>query len=118
MPQEGYLPKIDTNISVQDIKRGFSIWKESTSTSPLGRVLSLYKIWLKIDDNKACAEGSMNGDDFFTIIKNLIEVSQRVGEPLERWKTVHNLFILKETNNYNIKRLRAIHKIDAELNLI
>ena len=37
---------------------------------------------------------------------------------MTRWQTVHNIFIRKDKDNANIKRLRAIHKIDAKLNLI
>jgi hypothetical protein len=38
--------------------------------------------------------------------------------PLRRWTTVHNIFIRKDTDNIKINRLRVIHKLDAELNLI
>jgi len=112
-PTQDYPPTIDTEIRMSDVKKGFSIWKERTSTSPMGRVLSLYKMWLQVDDETAAKDGCMSGDTFFTMITDLIKVSQNVKLPLNRWKTVHNLFILKEPNNYNIKRLRALHKIDA-----
>eukprot|EP00957_Ditylum_brightwellii_P014049 1059290-Ditylum_brightwellii.AAC.1 len=38
--------------------------------------------------------------------------------PLQRWLPIHNLFILKEVGNHKVSRLRKIHKVDAELNLI
>ena len=111
-------PTICTTITVADVKKGFSIWKERTSTSPLGRVLSLYKMWLNVKDEDANEDGTFTATEFFEMITNLINVSQKVNTPLDRWKTVHNLFILKEPNNFNISRLRTIHKIDAELNLV
>ena len=40
------------------------------------------------------------------------------GYPLERWSIIHNLFILKEENNYKIHRVRFLHIINAQLNLI
>ena len=75
-------------------------------------------MWLPIDDDKALEEGSISGDDFFAMITKLINISQETGVPLERWRKVHNLFILKEPNNYKVGRLRALHKIDAELNVV
>eukprot|EP00957_Ditylum_brightwellii_P196430 14966067-Ditylum_brightwellii.AAC.2 len=39
-------------------------------------------------------------------------------KPLQRWLPVHNLFILKEVGDHKVSRLRNIHKVDAELNLL
>ena len=71
-----------------------------------------------MDDEIASSEGCMSGDIVFAMITDLIKVAQDVKLPLDRYKTVHNLFILKEPNNYNIQLIRALHKIDAEFNLV
>ena len=42
-------PQIDTTITVSQVIDGIKIWKERTSTSPSGRTLPLYKIWLQPD---------------------------------------------------------------------
>ena len=42
-------PKIDTTLTVSQVMNGIKIWKERTSTSPSGRTLPLYKIWLQPD---------------------------------------------------------------------
>jgi len=110
--------RINDVIKVEEVERGFRIWKEKTSTSPKGRILTLYKMWLNVNEERAVEEGSMTGREFMQIITDVINLSQTCGEPLTRWKTVHNLFILKEPNNFKIHRLRALHKIDAELNLV
>ena len=75
-------------------------------------------MWIGLDEEEAMKEDSMTSDEFFTIITSLINIAKELQVPLERWRTVHNLFILKEANNYNITRLRPLHKIEAELNLI
>ena len=50
MPNANDPPQIDTHITVEDVKHGFKIWREATSTSPSGRKLPLYKIWLQPDE--------------------------------------------------------------------
>eukprot|EP00957_Ditylum_brightwellii_P021937 1654703-Ditylum_brightwellii.AAC.1 len=37
--------------------------------------------------------------------------------PLEKWKTVHDLFILKELGNYKRSKSQTIHEIEAELKM-
>ena len=102
-------PNINTTLSLQDIKEGFKIWRESTSTSPSGRRLSLYKIWL----TKDAPSDPLKGDDFLQLITDVLNLSQKLQYPLQRWKKVHNLFICKDPGVFTINRLRAIHCIDA-----
>ena len=45
-------------------------------------------------------------------------MSQKYIHPLERWQKVHNMFICKDPGVYKINRLRVVHIIDAELNLV
>ena len=108
-------PPIDTTITVDNIKQDFKIWREATSTSPSGRKLPLYKIWLQPDVDDA---ETMTGDKLFQIITDIIVISQKLQHPLRRWTTVYNMFVCKERGNFNIDRLRPLHNIEAELNLI
>ena len=108
-------PKIDDTITLEQVKHGFRNWKESTSTSPKGRILTLYKLWLTKD---AQNDKDFHSDDFIQALLDIINISKLLQLPLTRWETVHTIFIRKDQNNSNVKRLRAIHKIDAELNLI
>jgi hypothetical protein len=57
-------------------------------------------------------------DHFFDIITLMIQISIDHSIPLERCGRVHNLFLQKEQGNYKIHRLRFLHKIEAELNLV
>ena len=97
------------------MKKGFRIWKESKSTSPRGRFLALYKMWLLPDSPN---EDVLNGYEFLQYVVDIINISKRLRLPLKRWKTVNNIYIPKETGNYKIHRQRPIHQIDAELNLV
>ena len=45
-------------------------------------------------------------------------VSQILQYPLKRWNTAYNLFVCKEHGVFTPDRLRPIHNLEAELNLI
>eukprot|EP00957_Ditylum_brightwellii_P196377 14961964-Ditylum_brightwellii.AAC.1 len=61
-------PYIDNEILVEEVKRGFRIWKQRTSTSPSGRHLGLYKVWLQ----KASEEKTiLTVDEFFGLITRM-----------------------------------------------
>ena len=115
-PQESDPHPLDKKLTLNQLKSGFRIWAEKTSTSLRGRTLGIYKMWLhqQQDPNN----DMLPGDEFFSLFLGIINVSKTLQHHFRRWKTVHNIFILKEPNNYNIKRLRTLYKIDAELNLI
>ena len=109
-------PQIDTTITLPQLKQGFRLWRETTSTSPLGRHLPLYKMWLNEEGDE---EGNIiSGEVFFQTILDIINISHTLQTPLQRWATIHNIFILKSPNDFRPHRLRALHKIDAELNLV
>ena len=77
---------------MDNVKQGFKIWTERTSTSPSGLKLPLYKIWLKPYDSE---EDVLQGDDFFQIITDIINISQHLQYPVKRWLDVHNFLFLK-----------------------
>ena len=107
-------PKIDTEISLEQLKKGFKICREATGTSPSGRKLPLYKIWL----TKETVPDAMDGDAFFKIILDVIQISQKLKHPLRRWNKVNNIFIPKDPGVRLITRLRPLHEIEAELNFV
>ena len=65
-------PKINTSIHLDQLKKGFRIWREATGTSPSGRKLPLYKIWLTQDK----LSDILDGYEFLTIILDIINLSQ------------------------------------------
>ena len=60
----------------------------------------------------------MDGDEFLTIILDIINLSQTLQYPLRRWNIVNNIFIPKDPGVRLITRLRPLHEIEAELNFI
>ena len=116
-PNKNDPPKISSEFTREQLMKGFKIWPERTSTSPSGRHLGLYKVWLHKEKGEAVEE-EVTPEYFFDMLLLIIGIAMKHRVPLKRWKTVHNLFLLKEPGNYKIHRLRFLHKLDAELNLI
>ena len=83
----------------EQLKEGFNLWPERTSTSPEGRHLGLYKSWLF---KKRTAQPKEEVPNFFGIILKIIQVAITASIPLRRWTTVHNIFIRKEPGNMKI----------------
>ena len=96
---------------------GYNIWPEKTSTSPEGRHLGIFKAWIFKNTEKQ-PKTEMPRNVFFDILLRIMQIAMLASVPLRRWTTVHNIFIRKDTDNIKINRLRVIHKLDAELNLI
>ena len=99
-------------------------WSESTTTSPSGRHLGRYKV-LYTDipqDETDILEGdvSLKTKQSFIAraVVTVINYCIRTGYVLERWKTIINTMIFKETGNYQIHRLRVIHIYEADFNLL
>ena len=100
--------------------KGFRLWNEQTSTSPMGSNLGLYKMWFAQAKTKNEEEDNDDVDkmEFFSMITKIVQKALHLMTPLEKWKTIHNIFILKETGNYKISCQRMLHKLDAELNML
>ena len=99
LPYDDDTPPIDTTLTVDNVKQGFKIWREATSTSPSGRKLPLYKIWLQPNVEHP---DTMIGDEFFKIITDIIVISKKLQHPLKRWTTAYNMFVCKEPRNFSI----------------
>jgi hypothetical protein len=116
-PHESDPPKLSAELTREQMIAGFKIWPEKTSTSPEGRHLGHYKAWIHKETGEKVKD-EMTPNSFFDILNRIIQIAIDSGTPLRRWNTVHNIFISKEAGNLKIHRLRVIHKLDAELNLI
>ena len=99
-------------------------WSESTTTSPSGRHLGQYKALFTNIPEK---DDEIHPDDIpikakqafiARAIISIINYCLRTGYVLERWKTIINTMIFKETGNYQIHRLRVIHIYEADFNLL
>jgi len=114
---------------------GFRKWPERTSTSPSGRHLGIYKSLAKDANHKQSkrnknntATATMaapkntppehNGAHVLQLIHQLLLMAVQHCHTFERWTTIWNFFIEKEIGNPNINKLRALHLIEADYNLL
>ncbi|KAI2497153.1 hypothetical protein MHU86_17356 [Fragilaria crotonensis] len=95
--------EIPTDISEDDVLRGFKAWKERTSTSPSGRHLGHYKAIIQHPVLLKCFVQFMN-----------IAVSRGIAIP--RWCQATNVMIEKDVGSPKIHRLRIIHLFEADYN--
>ena len=96
-------PAIPCDITQDDVLRGFQSWKESTSTSPSGRHLGLYKAAIQHPVLLSCFVKFLN-----------IAISSGISIP--RWSNAVNILIEKDTGQPKINRLRIIHLFEADFN--
>ena len=94
---------ISTEITTDDVLRGFKKWKETTSTSPSGRHLGHYKTLIQNPTLLQCLT------DFLFITVN-------TGLTLTRWCDAVNIMIEKDPGKPRITRLRIIHLFEADFN--
>jgi hypothetical protein len=94
---------ITTDISPDDVLRGFNSWREATSTSPSGRHLGLYKSEIQHPFLLDCFVKFMN-------------ISIGSGIFILRWSQAVNVLIEKDVGRPRINRLRIIHLFEADFN--
>jgi hypothetical protein len=113
---------INVDISTEDVINGYMKWGEFTSTSPSGAHLGHDKAMLKrlrTQDNEALLAGKMPiYRRFFEIKAILMDSSIKIGHVYERWKKVVNALIEKIPGMPMIGKLRVIHLIESDFNLI
>ena len=95
---------IPTEISEDDITKGFKSWKESTSTSPSGRHLGHYKALIQDPLLLSCFQKFM-----------IIAISQ--GIAVKWWGNAVNVMTEKDQGRPRLNRLRIIHLFEADYNL-
>ncbi|KAI2511593.1 hypothetical protein MHU86_2847 [Fragilaria crotonensis] len=97
-------PAIPTDIKEDDVRYGFTKWKETTSTSPSGRHLGHYKAIIK--------ESTL-----LTCLTQFLHVTVQSGLTLRRWCNAVNILIEKDPGRPTLTRLRIIHLFEADFNL-
>ena len=95
---------IPLDITADDVKYGFSKWKESTSTSPSGRHLGHYKAIVKDPALLSC-------------LTKFLHTTVTHGMTISRWCNAVNIMIEKDIGKPKITRLRIIHIFEADFNL-
>ena len=117
---EQCLPTMNETLSFDDFKRRFAIWRESTSTSPSGMYLSLYKSLISGTHHEGLIDDTLikASEDIFMDIFVLSNLACRYGFAFERWKEVVNCMINKKVDSFALNQLRVIHLFEADYNLV
>jgi hypothetical protein len=100
-----------------DIIKGFKKWKEKTTTSPSGLHLGIYKSIIKGTTHQDTNLAN-TADHIIQIISKLIQIAIRECHTYARWQTIHNFTIEKIPGYPLISKLRVIHIMEADWNLI
>jgi hypothetical protein len=98
--------------------QGFSTWRESTTTSPSGKHLGMYKALTNAhihqilsDNDKLQLEKNKEHTIYATKILQLqhliINTTIKHEHPLERWKVVHNPLIGKNTGQSSYRKTQS-----------
>jgi len=117
-------------LNFEKLTEGFKKWPEKTSTSPSGRHLGIYKSLLKDVHRKKDKDGNNSqsstqsdsdkrrGVDVMTLVYQILQLAVTHTHTLQRWCTIWNLFLEKDPGQPKINRLRALHLLEADLNLL
>jgi len=97
------LPPISHKITIEEWNKGFWQWRETTSTSPSGCHLGIYKALLS---NKAISEN----------LCEMLNIVIRLKLIPTRWCKAISVLIEKDPGSPCVNRLRMIHLFEADYN--
>ena len=115
------VPQIDSKMYDAEIIRALQVWREETSTSPTGDHLGHDKALLRM--TKRTDDTDDNGINrlaqrIFHCRTQLLNLSIQNTIVFDRWLSVINTMIEKDPGNPRLERLRIIHIISADFNMI
>ncbi len=109
---------IRDHISADDLRQGYSKWRESTSTSPSGLHLGHEKALLRME-NKPPKDGEEHlSERVFSLIAKFLNLAIEHCHVYKRWKKIINATIEKIPGTPLIHKLRVIHLIESDFNLM
>ncbi len=112
------LPTLPSDITAKDISNGFRVWKEMTSTSPSNRHLGHYKALLSLDGREDNDSTTHLAEDIMDIHHRMTAICAKLGISLHRWQEVVTAMLEKDNGSPKLHRLRVIHLLEADLNLL
>ena len=108
--------EIKVEFTVDEVKKGFQRWRETTSTSPSGRHLGHYKSILK-RDGTGKEEHEESVDEIFGTQTALMSIAFKHGLSYNRWQNVNTILIEKDPGQPYLHRMRTINIYESDLNL-
>jgi len=112
------LPPIDTTITSEDVRTGYKVWKEHTTTAPSGIHLGHFTAVLKWNETPQALEQPSLADRLFTIQARFLQAAITNNIIYDRWKKVVTIMIEKQPGNPTINKLRALHLFENDFNLL
>ena len=112
------LPEIKTPVTGSEVKKRFLKWKERTSTSPSKRSMSHYHALFAPPDKDATNYAAHVGEELSEVMATRMNMCTKFGIALERWLIVHTTMLEKKPGIDRIDKLRVIHIMEADLNLL
>jgi hypothetical protein len=129
-------PTLSEKIPFDQMVLGFHKWRESTTTSPSGKHLGIYRSLTKqyLQRTKATTDitprpepnkdkpsrptATETATQALHIQHMLLTLAINHTHTFDRWKTIHNFFIEKIPGRPLLEKLRVIHLYKADWNLI
>jgi hypothetical protein len=112
------LPDLPVETSENDISQGFKTWKEITSISPSNRHLGHYVSLLRPDGRADEAQTKHLATMIMETHHKMTSLCAKLGISLLRWQSIVTAMLEKEPGRPKLHRLRVIHLIEADFNLL
>jgi hypothetical protein len=117
---------ISLEFSYHDMCKGFSKWREKTTTSPCNKHLGIYQSLIAADkylsnsqnENKPKSSKIFTPNKCLQIQHLLMTLAVKHCHTYRRWETVHNFLIEKIPGIPRIDKLRVIHLYEADWSLL
>jgi hypothetical protein len=119
---------ISLQFTFNDMCEGFSKWRESTTTSPSGKHLGVYKALInavKFDLHEKSFKTRTTSDPSITVAYKCLVIQHKLMalaitncHTYQRWTVVHNFLLEKIPGVPRIDKLRVIHLYEADWSLI
>jgi hypothetical protein len=93
------LPALSTDITEKDVKKGFKVWKEITSTSPSNRHLRHYKPLLRPDGRGKTTTTQLLATGILQVHHRMMALCAKRGISLHRWQEIVTTMLEKEAGH-------------------
>jgi hypothetical protein len=113
---KGKAEGFSAEITAEEVRQMYKVWRESTSTSPSGLHLGHEKALFKYEKKEG--DEVMLSERIFRLKAKFINAAVHYGHLYERWTKVVNATIEKIPGKPLLHKLRVIHLIESDFNLL
>jgi len=108
-------------LDLEMVMNGYCKLPERTTTSPSSHHLGIYKSLLKDfppSNLPPDYQPQTHGIDIMRMLFCLLQLAVKHTYVYSRWKVIWNMYLEKDPGNPRIDKLRALHLIEVDLNLL